>query len=46
MRTVHHNIDPTDEYLTVAEAASLLRVHKSTIWRWIENGSLPAYRVG
>ena len=34
------------EYLTVAEAATLLKVHKSTIWRWIENGSLPAYRVG
>ena len=34
------------EYLTVAEAAALLKVHKSTIWRWIESGSLPAYRVG
>jgi excisionase family DNA binding protein len=34
------------EYLTVAEAATLLKVHKSTIWRWIENGQLPAYRVG
>jgi excisionase family DNA binding protein len=34
------------EYLTVAEAATLLKVHKSTIWCWIENGSLPAYRVG
>jgi excisionase family DNA binding protein len=34
------------EDLTVAEAAALLKVHKSTIWRWIESGSLPAYRVG
>jgi excisionase family DNA binding protein len=34
------------EYLTVAEAAALLKVHTSTIWRWIESGSLPAYRVG
>jgi excisionase family DNA binding protein len=34
------------EYLTVAQAASLLHVSKSTIWRWIESGELPAYRVG
>jgi excisionase family DNA binding protein len=34
------------EYLTVAEAASLLKVHKSTIWRWIDKGQLPVYRVG
>jgi excisionase family DNA binding protein len=46
MRTTHPIIDTTAEYLTVAEAASLLKVHKSTIWRWIENGQLPAYRVG
>lgn len=36
----------TDEYLTVAEAATLLKVSKSTVWRWIEKGMLPAYRVG
>lgn len=36
----------SDEYLTVAEAAALLKVSKSTVWRWIEAGTLPAYRVG
>ena len=46
MRTLHHITEPIGEYLTVAEAAELLKVHKSTIWRWIESGSLPAYRVG
>jgi len=35
-----------DEFLTVAEAAALLKVHKSTIRRWIDQGSLPAYRLG
>jgi excisionase family DNA binding protein len=35
-----------DEYLTVAEAAALLKVHRSTIRRWIAQGELPAYRVG
>ena len=33
-------------YYTVAEAASLLNVCHSTIWRWIKAGKLPAYRVG
>ncbi len=35
-----------EEYCTVPEAAALLRVNPSTVWRWIEAGRLPAYRVG
>jgi excisionase family DNA binding protein len=35
-----------DEYLTVAEAATLLKVSQATVWRWIGRGELPAYRVG
>jgi excisionase family DNA binding protein len=34
------------EYCTVAEAARQLKVSVSTIWRWINAGSLTAYRVG
>ena len=34
------------EYYTVSEAAALLQVSPSTIWRWIEADKLPAYRVG
>ncbi len=34
------------EYCTVPEAAALLRVNSSTVWRWIAAGKLPAYRVG
>jgi excisionase family DNA binding protein len=33
-------------YLTVAQAAQQLRVHPSTIRRWIDSGLLRAYRVG
>lgn len=33
-------------YYTVAEAAQQLKVSHSTVWRWIEAGRLPAYRVG
>jgi excisionase family DNA binding protein len=35
-----------EEYLTVAEAAAALRVNRSTIRRWMSQGTLPAYRVG
>ncbi len=33
-------------YLTVAESASLARVARSTIRRWIHRGFLPAHRPG
>jgi len=35
-----------EDYVTVPEAAQLLRVHVSTIRRWIDSGELPAHRVG
>ncbi len=35
-----------EEYLTVAEAATLLRVAPSTVRRWIREGDVPAYRIG
>lgn len=35
-----------EEYLTVAETAKTLKVSLSTVWRWIDSGQLPAYRVG
>lgn len=36
----------TPEFLTVAEVAHYLRVGKSTVWRWIGSGQLPAFRIG
>lgn len=35
-----------EEYITVAKAAELLKVSSSTLWRWINQGALPAYRFG
>jgi excisionase family DNA binding protein len=43
-KTTMSTID--QEYLTVDEAARLLRVATSTIRRWIRQGDLPAYRIG
>lgn len=34
------------ELLTIAEAAALLKVGRSTVNRWLRDGRLPAYRVG
>jgi excisionase family DNA binding protein len=39
-----HAVD--EEFLTVAEAATLLRVAPSTVRRWIREGDVPAYRIG
>src|SRR4051794_19720355 len=36
----------TSTLLSVAEAAKLLRVSRTTVWRWIESDKLPAFRVG
>ena len=33
-------------YLTVAEVAELLRLNQQTVRNWIDQGSLPALRVG
>lgn len=35
-----------EEYVTVAEAATLLRVAPSTVRRWIREGDVPAHRIG
>jgi excisionase family DNA binding protein len=39
-------VDEWKGFVTVDEAASLLRVSHSTLWRWLKAGVLPAYRIG
>ena len=38
--------DLTDELLTIAEAAKLLKVSTATLHRWLKDGRLRAYHVG
>jgi excisionase family DNA binding protein len=38
--------DLEDAFLTVAEVAETLKLNQQTVRNWIEQGSLPAIRVG
>jgi excisionase family DNA binding protein len=35
-----------NELLTVQEVAVYLRVSRVTVWRWCQQGILPAFRIG
>ena len=38
--------DPDESFLTVAEVAETLKLNQQTVRNWIDQGSLPALRVG
>jgi excisionase family DNA binding protein len=38
--------DSEESYLTVAEVAKTLKLNQQTVRNWIDQGSLPALRVG
>src|SRR6201995_3513887 len=38
--------DVEDSFLTVAEVAETLKLNQQTVRNWIDQGSLPAVRVG
>jgi excisionase family DNA binding protein len=35
-----------DEILTVREVAEYLKLSRTTIWRWVKEGKLQAFKVG
>ncbi len=35
-----------DEILTVQEVADYLKVSRTTVWRWCNEGKLPAIKIG
>ena len=41
-----NSAEPEDSFLTVAEVAEMLKLNQQTVRNWIEQGSLPALRVG
>ena len=36
----------SDQVLTVQEVATYLKVSRSTVWRWCNEGKLAAFKVG
>jgi excisionase family DNA binding protein len=38
--------DMEESYLTVADVAALLKLNQQTVRNWIDQGSLPALKVG
>ena len=38
--------EPEESFLTVAEVAGILKLNQQTVRNWIDQGSLPALRVG
>jgi excisionase family DNA binding protein len=41
-----NSAEPEDSFLTVAEVAEMLKLNQQTVRNWIDQGSLPALRVG
>jgi excisionase family DNA binding protein len=39
-------MDLADEVSTVAEVAAILKLNQQTVRNWIEDGALPALRIG
>ena len=38
-------MEPLDDFLTTQEVAQQLRVHKTTIYKWVKEGRLRAYKI-
>ena len=34
-----------DEFYTAQQVASMLKVHKTTIYKWVKDGRLKAYKI-
>jgi excisionase family DNA binding protein len=41
-----NSADPEETFLTVAEVATMLKLNQQTVRNWIDQGTLPALKVG
>lgn len=39
-------LPPPDEIMSASEAAEYLKIHRSTVTRWIAEGRLHGYKIG
>lgn len=46
MSTSDQEDNQQDKLFTAKEAADYLRVGRVTVWRWCQQGIIPAFRVG
>jgi PTS system nitrogen regulatory IIA component len=46
MSNQHEGDALQNELLTVQEVADYLRVSRVTAWRWCQQGTIPAFRIG
>lgn len=46
MSNQHEGDALQNELLTVQEVADYLRVSRVTAWRWCQEGTIPAFRIG
>jgi len=46
IQKLEERMNPTEPWLSVEEIARHLALSKETIYRWLENGSIPSHRVG
>jgi excisionase family DNA binding protein len=45
-RRLSHDTADLQDFVTVQEAAAILRISQSTLWRWIKSGTLHGYYRG
>jgi excisionase family DNA binding protein len=45
-RRYSSDTQPGDPFLTVDEAAAMLKVKSSTVRQWVRDGRMPCYRLG
>lgn len=46
LATEVQKVNPMNDILTIKEVADYLRLSRTTVWRWCNEGKLPGFKVG